>query len=281
MSYLIFNMNRTDNTVITTNEEIASKLGISYKTVSEALQTFEKAKFIKRRRGAIMISPIILMRGEESRGHTLLRKFQSFDNRKGEISSIEELYLHPIVNQTSEILLLGSYPSLEDFQADEYYNDPKDFFWKLLYSYQGEEYDNSIDYLSKIDFLERHNYALWHIQKVQTDVNRPQTLSNPTTKYIFNDIKDFIEQNPHIKKVIVNGKETYKSWKIYTEKNYLNMSPMVFPNSNGFRGRGKAFYDQHKAEWHSSLTNLENQIYRQHYSHQETFYNREENDFIN
>ena len=40
--------------------------------------------------------------------------------------------IHPIYNQQSKILILGSFPSVKSREAEFFYHHPQNRFWKIL-----------------------------------------------------------------------------------------------------------------------------------------------------
>ena len=74
----------------------------------------------------------------------------------------EQLVRHefePVYDKNSEILILGSFPSVKSRKVEFYYGNKQNRFWKMLCGYFRE--DISTDTAGKISFLYEHKIALW------------------------------------------------------------------------------------------------------------------------
>ena len=67
--------------------------------------------------------------------------------------------LAPVYDSDSQLLILGSFPSVKSRDIQFYYGNKQNRFWKMLCGYFGEEIQQTID--GKIAFLLRHKIALW------------------------------------------------------------------------------------------------------------------------
>ncbi|MGU8578274.1 replication/maintenance protein RepL, partial [Clostridium perfringens] len=82
VKYILENMDKSTNTLIITNRELARESKVSLDTVSKTLLILKKAKIITTRTGAIMISPELVHKGNQSKEQYLLTKFQEFEEEK-------------------------------------------------------------------------------------------------------------------------------------------------------------------------------------------------------
>lgn len=64
----------------------------------------------------------------------------------------------PVVDKNSEILILGSFPSVKSREINFYYGNPQNRFWKVLEEFFGEKIENDIE--SKKVFLKNHKIAV-------------------------------------------------------------------------------------------------------------------------
>lgn len=67
----------------------------------------------------------------------------------------------PVYDENSEILILGTFPSVKSRQSDFYYGHPQNRFWKVLAILTREEIPVSIE--EKRSLLLRHGIALWDV----------------------------------------------------------------------------------------------------------------------
>ena len=67
----------------------------------------------------------------------------------------------PEYDENSEILILGSFPSVKSREANFYYGHPKNRFWPLIADILGEDMPSSVE--EKKTFLKRKCIALWDV----------------------------------------------------------------------------------------------------------------------
>ena len=78
VKYILNNMEKSTNTLLTTTRLLAQETDTSQKTVVETLRMLENAEIIKRRTGAIMLSPK-LMNNKKALGEaTMMVKYERF-----------------------------------------------------------------------------------------------------------------------------------------------------------------------------------------------------------
>ncbi|WP_154895782.1 replication/maintenance protein RepL [Staphylococcus pasteuri] len=94
VNYILDNVHLTNNTIIPTVREIAKRTNTSTKTVNTTLKILEEGNIIKRRTGALMLNPELLMRGDDQKQKYLLLEFGNFeqeDDQKQE-NALSEYY---------------------------------------------------------------------------------------------------------------------------------------------------------------------------------------------
>ena len=91
---ILKDMDSSTNTYLTTTRELASKTGVSTKTVTETLKLLEDAQIISRRLGAIMVSPNLLHKGREAKERALLTRFYNFSQQNQELKSLSSQEEH-------------------------------------------------------------------------------------------------------------------------------------------------------------------------------------------
>lgn len=110
----------------------------------------------------------------------------------------------PICDEHSEILILGSMPSLVSVSKGFYYMHPQNRFWKILSKIYGEDaYSMKIE--EKKVFLYRHHLALYDIVlSCVIDQSKDASID----QVVCTDISRIIEKYP-IKKILLNGNKAY------------------------------------------------------------------------
>ena len=108
--------------------------------------------------------------------------------------------LEPCYDQDSEILILGSFPSVKSRESGFYYGHPQNRFWRVL----AAVYEDTVPSFNngKLDFLLRHKIALWDVIE-QCDIAGSSDSSIKNA--IYNDIPALIKSSS-IKTIITNGK---------------------------------------------------------------------------
>jgi len=69
--------------------------------------------------------------------------------------------IKPIVDSTSKILIVGTFPSVKSREANFYYHNPQNRFWKVISSLVGEPVPTSIE--AKTEILLKHHIAVWDV----------------------------------------------------------------------------------------------------------------------
>ncbi|CAA6822057.1 MAG: G:T/U mismatch-specific uracil/thymine DNA-glycosylase [uncultured Sulfurovum sp.] len=134
----------------------------------------------------------------------------------------EEESFQPIIFKNSEILILGSFPSLESFEKSFYYAHPRNQFWKLLSALTASPINNRDQ---KIWLLKESKIALWDMVKSCT---RENSLDSSLEEIEVNDLASFLEEHPSIKKVAFTGRLSEKLFKMHF--GYLEIETVYLPS---------------------------------------------------
>ena len=132
-----------------------------------------------------------------------------------ELEKESGLYDYPFIplwDETSEILILGSFPSVKSRETGFFYGHPQNRFWKMLAGVFEEEVPLDIE--QKKEFLYRHHIALWDvIASCEITGSSDSSIRNavPTNLGIILD-------NADIRRIFINGRTAEKYYKKYTEK---------------------------------------------------------------
>lgn len=119
----------------------------------------------------------------------------------------------PIVGENTRILILGTMPGKDSLRLNEYYANPRNIFWRLVYKLEDSEIQN--DYQSKIDFLKQNGISIWDVCYKAT---RESSLDADIKNEVPNNIQDFLHANPSIEIIAFNGKKAKKLYDKYFEK---------------------------------------------------------------
>lgn len=111
-----------------------------------------------------------------------------------------------IVNENTKILILGTIPGIASLNNQEYYGNPRNHFWKIIFNHYKIE-DSPIIFEEKIKFLLSKNLGLWDVLK---SCERQGSLDIAIKNQTENDFDSFFEKYTNIETLIFNGKESHR-----------------------------------------------------------------------
>lgn len=115
----------------------------------------------------------------------------------------------PVFDERSEILILGSFPSVKSREIQFYYGHPQNRFWKLLAALWECEVPGTI--AEKKAFLLKRHIALWDV------IARCDILgsSDSSIKNVVPNDMDVILKNAPITRIYANGGKSYELYMKY------------------------------------------------------------------
>ena len=118
----------------------------------------------------------------------------------------------PVFDETSGILILGSFPSVKSREADFFYGHPQNRFWKVIAAVFEEEVPQTVP--EKKAFLLRNHIAVWDvIHSCDIEGSSDSSIRN----VVPNDL-GLILDKADIRTIYVNGKTAFRYYRKYTEK---------------------------------------------------------------
>ncbi len=133
--------------------------------------------------------------------------------------------IEPFYNENSEILILGSMPSVKSRIEGFYYAHPQNRFWKVLSLVYKESIGETI--LEKKSFLNKHHIALFDVI-ASCDILGSSDASIKNVK--INNISKIIKET-HVKKIYLNGKKASTLYNRYL-KDKLNIESICLPSTS-------------------------------------------------
>lgn len=110
----------------------------------------------------------------------------------------------PIYDDKSEILILGSFPSVKSRENQFYYGHPQNRFWKVTAGIFSEEVPQTID--EKRTFLLRNHIAVWDvIASCDIAGSSDRSIRN----VVANDMQVILQQ-ADIRAIYANGDKAYQ-----------------------------------------------------------------------
>lgn len=150
----------------------------------------------------------------------------------------------PVFDENSEILILGSFPSVKSRQESFFYANPQNRFWKLMAQLLNESYPK--DTKDKIAMLKKHKIALWDvIESCDIVGSSDSSISNVVPV----DISQILSR-ANIIKVYANGGKAFELYNKYLyPKTQLEITklPSTSPANAGYS------FDKLLSEWKKIL----------------------------
>ena len=116
----------------------------------------------------------------------------------------------PVDNSESEILILGSFPSVKSREVGFFYGHKQNRFWKVMAEVFSDNVPQTID--EKKTFLLKNNIALWDvIASCDIEGSSDSSIKNVT----LNDLSVILD-NSGISKIFTNGKKANILYEKYT-----------------------------------------------------------------
>lgn len=150
----------------------------------------------------------------------------------------------PVFDNSSEILILGSFPSVKSRQESFFYANPQNRFWKLMAQLLNESTPK--DTKDKIVMLKKHKIALWDvIESCDIVGSSDSSISNVVPV----DISQILSR-ANIIKVYANGGKAFELYNKYLyPKTQLEITklPSTSPANAGYS------FDKLLSEWKKIL----------------------------
>ena len=133
---------------------------------------------------------------------------------------MEKHTIAPFYNEDSEILILGSFPSVASREEGFYYAHKRNRFWKVLSSIFDEEI------LDKKDFLTRHHLALFDVC-ASCEIKGSSDAS--IKEVVPNDLSEILKVS-QIKVIFLNGETASKLYKKYMKD--ISIPTITLPSTS-------------------------------------------------
>lgn len=126
----------------------------------------------------------------------------------------------PIVFDDTEILILGTFPSIDSFDRAFYYAHPRNQFWPILSEITGYPVNNRDQ---KFWLLKSSKIGLWDMVQ---GCRRSNSLDSSLREIEVNDIPALLRKYPSIRKILFTGRKAEALFEKYygdleIERDYL------------------------------------------------------------
>ena len=151
----------------------------------------------------------------------------------------------PILDQNTELIILGTMPGMLSLNQNEYYADPRNQFWQILYSVF--DYKIESTYAQRIQFLKKHRIGLWD---VLNHCNRKGSLDSNIKNEKPNDFDQLLKDYPNIKFIVFNGTKSQNLFKKHVKSSgNENIIFKQLPSTSPTPGRYVKILDKKIEEW--------------------------------
>ena len=149
----------------------------------------------------------------------------------------------PLFSGQPNILILGTFPSPLSREKGEYYGNPQNKFWSIIFDVSGVGF-NSPGYDEKKRVLFDNNLALWDvIEKCEIIGAADSAIKNP----VYNTaLPEFIKRNG-ISGVVFNGQKAYEFYR----KGIGDTDGIILPSTSPANARMR--YSDKLAAWAKAL----------------------------
>ena len=131
----------------------------------------------------------------------------------------------PVFDENSELLILGSFPSVKSRETEFFYGHKQNRFWKVLSMVF--ECTEPVTIEEKKAFLHENGIALW-------DVIESCDISGSSDSSIRNvvptDLHKVLDRAPHIDRIFVNGRTAEKYYLKYMKD--IDIPMMCLPSTS-------------------------------------------------
>lgn len=148
----------------------------------------------------------------------------------------------PIIDECSRVLILGSMPGIESLRLQQYYANPRNQFWKILY----ELFETPVSqvYEERISFIKSKKIAVWDVIE---NCYREGSLDSKIREEKVNDFSALFKAYPDILTVLFNGGKAYEIYKRWI--GFGTSSNLTFHKLTSSSPANTKRYEEKLKEW--------------------------------
>ena len=125
----------------------------------------------------------------------------------GEANSLQGLA--PVIDASTRLIVLGSFPGVASLQAQQYYGHPRNHFWPILGAIWGVDLV-ALTYPRRLATMLDHGLGLWD---VYASCRREGSLDSAIEEPVLNDLASLTRRAPGLRAIVHNGGESARSMK--------------------------------------------------------------------
>lgn len=150
----------------------------------------------------------------------------------------------PVINHSTRILILGSFPGEASLAAQQYYAHPRNQFWRLLSAVLGEDLV-PLPYAQRLQRLLARQLGLWDVLAACA---REGSLDTAIRHAQSNEFALLKHQCPALQRVCFNGKTSGKFEPVFAAAGF---DTLVLPSSSP--ANAQLSFEQKLAQWKNIL----------------------------
>lgn len=153
--------------------------------------------------------------------------------------------LPPIVDANTRVLIVGSMPSKQSLEKQQYYGNPRNHFWPIIGALLQMEIPENYD--KRIAILCAHNIGLWDsIASCERKGSLDATIKNEVP----NDFQGFFQKYPQIQLVLFNGGKSFDVFKKLVGLDVLaSRAYEKMPSTSPIPGKNIKSFDEKVQAW--------------------------------
>jgi TDG/mug DNA glycosylase family protein len=118
--------------------------------------------------------------------------------------------LPPVIDTSCSILVLGSMPGGLSLSKQEYYGNPRNHFWRLIYAIYGNGTVPTEQYEERLNFALAKGVALWD---VLASCERAGSLDSNIRNPVVNNFGMLLNNFPGLERIYFNGQTAEKLYR--------------------------------------------------------------------
>lgn len=131
----------------------------------------------------------------------------------------------PLYDENSEILILGTFPSVKSREAEFFYAHPQNRFWKVMAKICGQDTPKTVE--EKTKMILTNHFALWDVIKsCEITGSADSSIKNVVPA----DLSEILK-TAKIKQIFVNGRKAEQLYIKFLEKD-TGMKAVALPSTS-------------------------------------------------
>jgi hypoxanthine-DNA glycosylase len=159
----------------------------------------------------------------------------------------------PLIDNNTEIIVLGTIPGDKSIRTGEYYANPTNQFWKLIFHIFNSGIP-VLNYDEKTKILLKNKIGLWD---VLSKAHRQGSLDSNIQNEEFNDFEELFNNYPNIKTLVFNGQKPAEYYFMANHNVTQERQNYILPSTSS--ANTTKTFDAKLKEWSKVLTKSNNQ----------------------